>query len=901
MLKAAVELHPDLAPMCESLLASQALTRRQSLESKTLERNDDLAINVEQTDASRLRKFLERYAPMQVLADRNRPSRARFSRRILTTCTLMDTARSLVRNADATSGDATAIERLASALAVDRRASLPHPLWTARHDAILMHAITKHGWIDHESRLRAIAEDPLIKWGAPFELTGDSQNVVQEDVKSVAVVAHRAASTLNQHHEMLEEFKGFNAKPLIRAYSLMRQKCDDDSLAFNPERPSHGHSGWVVDETEIRASVGVQLDKQDTEPADLPTPKELQKRAKTLLTRTYADTQLPTSGATEAAPTHGFAVLNQGNRCNALLGEILRGLLKAPTQSKFNRKLCQIAYQEASERARETQDEKVDQAVQEMTRIADHVKLVERNLTKSARQYKNVLRVILGEDPLQGRGADEGALFPVEKVMSVFPVTLAKKASKSRSRLKVGQARATGDLAIDAATRKLLNRGQIDNNAIADDADNLHLTEIEVLILSVACSMGLPCWKEDWGAVMPVSQTQSRKNPYTLTWASFGRAAAELGQEALATGKANVNKTEGEISRVTNLENPTTKDSYVQKLFKLENQHERKKRAAEQALEYSLEPETLAKKTIMMMSKIQRFATEKLKRSKGWDSSTGERLISWLKADLSRWAASLDLLDNGGNPLGFTAVDFIDDLPEKERESIEIAAIMDRKEGRDVLSQAALMNRLRSVFITACETNTKPMKVELAAEKAMQSKWDGQPDWWLHGGTKHDQLLLERLLHSGFSGVIHNSKAYGFGPVVSADRSCRQFSRRATHTAILKVGAGVSFASAGMSAAIIQTRATRLAIELDSLDTNDSDRVARECLSHRATDHAPSKGPSEVDPTVDPIDHDHGFVRQPVKSPCKDGAKNGAKRKADPKASVVDLTEESPEKKHRPK
>jgi hypothetical protein len=52
--------------------------------------------------------------------------------------------------------------------------------------------------------------------------------------------------------------------------------------------------------------------------------------------------------------------------------------------------------------------------------LIQHIELVKRNISKLARQYRNVLCVILGEEPQKARSTEEG-LFPKERT---FPKAL---------------------------------------------------------------------------------------------------------------------------------------------------------------------------------------------------------------------------------------------------------------------------------------------------------------------------------------------------------------------------------------------------------------------------------------------------------------------------------------------
>jgi len=46
-----------------------------------------------------------------------------------------------------------------------------------QHDAVLLRAVVKHGWIDSHAACLAIGNDKTIRWGAPFEVS--EQTVVK--------------------------------------------------------------------------------------------------------------------------------------------------------------------------------------------------------------------------------------------------------------------------------------------------------------------------------------------------------------------------------------------------------------------------------------------------------------------------------------------------------------------------------------------------------------------------------------------------------------------------------------------------------------------------------------------------------------------------------------------------
>ena len=77
--------------------------------------------------------------------------------------------------------------KLSDILGVDARSGLPHPLWTRKHDAILIRSVAKHGWVDVDSNLKDIVNDKDIKWGFPFEASKNApiQRIGEQEIKNM--------------------------------------------------------------------------------------------------------------------------------------------------------------------------------------------------------------------------------------------------------------------------------------------------------------------------------------------------------------------------------------------------------------------------------------------------------------------------------------------------------------------------------------------------------------------------------------------------------------------------------------------------------------------------------------------------------------------------------------------
>lgn len=80
----------------------------------------------------------------------------------------------MVAEADSIAPDASIEERnlqLSKLIKINSSTSVPHPEWTAVHDAVLLRALTKHGWLAVSGVATAVDKDETIRWGAPFEIS----------------------------------------------------------------------------------------------------------------------------------------------------------------------------------------------------------------------------------------------------------------------------------------------------------------------------------------------------------------------------------------------------------------------------------------------------------------------------------------------------------------------------------------------------------------------------------------------------------------------------------------------------------------------------------------------------------------------------------------------------------
>eukprot|EP00428_Durinskia_dybowskii_P054724 CAMPEP_0170331820 /NCGR_PEP_ID=MMETSP0116_2-20130129/66897_1 /TAXON_ID=400756 /ORGANISM="Durinskia baltica, Strain CSIRO CS-38" /LENGTH=208 /DNA_ID=CAMNT_0010585097 /DNA_START=199 /DNA_END=821 /DNA_ORIENTATION=+ len=174
---------------------------------------------------------------------------------------------------------------LRNVIAVDGRSALPHPLWNMDHDAVLIEAIAKHGWVERDKACRKIASDSGLKWGSPFQASDiDPKSRLSDDEwKDLQDTAKRASYFLDDSEALLDGLKGFNRQKGFNRHLII------ESYGLKHAEEDSGAKKWLVDdEFLLNASEKSHNNSKSTELVDLPTRKDLAKRAKLVLQKSIA-------------------------------------------------------------------------------------------------------------------------------------------------------------------------------------------------------------------------------------------------------------------------------------------------------------------------------------------------------------------------------------------------------------------------------------------------------------------------------------------------------------------------------------------------------------------------------------------------------------------------------------
>jgi hypothetical protein len=581
------------------------------------DRSQHLALTTTNVDATTLHKFLQKYAPLQLLVDRRSSRRLNLGRKVFSACTCMKAATTLVqRSRDSSHGDS--LTRLGELLLIDVRSAVPHPLWTQTHDAILIQAIAKHGWIDREKSCRAITADPDIRWGSPFDYEKDAAPTEQAPHKAEARdekeidflrrTASRASKFLSIYHGILEDMKACNLNLLVETYCLQQTSVERGEDESSPVL-------WAMDEDLLLRSMSDFQNRngsQNPEPLDLPAKRDLARRAKAVLLKSIAglddnaSTRQNSAAAKVEEPSmdYGYPVISQNNRCFILLTEMLRGIVKASPAKlgKQLRLLCSIAYEESlalKEMFESSDDERHNVYTREMQRVAEQIVHVKKCLTSATRPAKNVARVMLGLEPVAPRNAGE-SLFPSKAILEQV-----RKAPHREEQKKIESARSRDDGALgERSLVRAMKRAYETNDGkpckFSKETDpesdsGLQLTMVESLILFTFCSEGIPVSPESKKDLGSFRQDASQK--YGLSWEDIGHVLEAAAKDYHHIALDKLKKSRAALKKLESQDDSSAaKQQALKKLEFAEFDEDVKDTAARQASDYAAAPEKLAKK-----------------------------------------------------------------------------------------------------------------------------------------------------------------------------------------------------------------------------------------------------------------------------------------------------------------
>ena len=554
VLDAAPRFHSELANMVSSIISSVHLA------CETNEAPESAStLDVKNMTLESLKSFLLDCAPLQLLVDRKAVNRLSLQKRMLNQLKQCHGLHEMIRSADSNlPPNATTEERnnmLAKLIKINPKVGLPHPGWTALHDAILIRASAKHGWPDKSSSAMAIANDKEIAWGTPFETAkktkvDDKEDDVdeekfQEEFKELYSVASRAAVFLKQLTSSFSDFipaADLNeiSERLITSYALRQDLVDEDST----DAPV-----WNVKEKKLKSLLQPKKGKKEDDCEELPSRKKLLRRVKKLVQSFMGqdggfDDDKDDSLSGQSVTDHGFCVLDQIDRNNTLLVEMIKGNLKLKrvTKSQQMKDYTTLIFLEINRRIEDLgNSDESDTKIAELEQIRKNIQLYYDHSRKSTRAAKNVLRVMLGRDPIPPQSPTD-SVFPVEKAEN-----MDKTAQTKQKRKKI-------TTPADAALTRALASLRDDHED--EIAECLLLTSTEILMLTVLSSQGMPVFDaKNWNSLVDneVTMIEDDFRIYFFAMTGIMEAAADVWlkiAEKKLQAKNEIFKNSGDMSDI---------------------------------------------------------------------------------------------------------------------------------------------------------------------------------------------------------------------------------------------------------------------------------------------------------------------------------------------------------------
>eukprot|EP00980_Cylindrotheca_fusiformis_P030317 scaffold24653_cov157-Cylindrotheca_fusiformis.AAC.1 len=175
------------------------------------------------------------------------------------------------------------------------------------------------------------------------------------------------------------------------------------------------------------------------------------------------------------------------------------------------------------------------------------------------------------------------------------------------------------------------------------------------------------------------------------------------------------------------------------------------------------------------------------------ENGLGTKVTTWFGKELSKLANEFDVADSLGGAMCFTTEDMVDQNDD-DNSAATVAAYMDKKSSRQVVSQIAVVARIRELFAKHSDEDLRDQVGKaVSSSRKHEDSWEKRPAWW-DDSSDHNYLLLKKLGEHGYSNFSAHTD--GFGPVGEGNSGRK------------------SFKELGLTRSIVQQRANQLMREI---------------------------------------------------------------------------------------
>jgi len=162
----------------------------------------------------------------------------------------------------------------------------------------------------------------------------------------------------------------------------------------------------------------------------------------------------------------------------------------------------------------------------------------------------------------------------------------------------------------------------------------------------------------------------------------------------------------------------------------------------------------------MLLEKIRHFAFQnfqtQLKTAHKYENYLGPKIISWIGKEIAVIGSEVNVPSMNGRPTAASFTDVLTACPEQSKEE-KVAAYLNKVSARQVVSQIALLSRLRSLFSNNDDSTLREFLVDaIKKSNRLGDTWENKPTWWGDDVGDSDRLftLLQALNVEGFSGLL---------------------------------------------------------------------------------------------------------------------------------------------------
>lgn len=163
----------------------------------------------------------------------------------------------------------------------------------------------------------------------------------------------------------------------------------------------------------------------------------------------------------------------------------------------------------------------------------------------------------------------------------------------------------------------------------------------------------------------------------------------------------------------------------------------------------------------MLLEKIRHFAFSYIqtqaKSAHKYENYLGPKILHWIGKELSGLGTDLGVPFQNGRPTAASFTDVLSACPEQAKEE-RVAAYLSKPNARMILSQMALLSRLRSLFSKNDDASLQEfVRDAVRNSNKLRDVWDKKPIWWSYSGSSDEDrsfALLKALNEHSFSGVL---------------------------------------------------------------------------------------------------------------------------------------------------